>query len=66
MSKREKRAVKIIDAHTVRRGRWIVSRIPGEKYVCSECGGACWYYDYQGVVAKSRYCPNCGARMEGR
>ena len=46
-------------------GEWIPSDIPQEKYVCSVCGGACWYYDYQGEVAKSRYCPNCGAKMKG-
>lgn len=46
-----------------RRGRWIESDIKNEKYVCSVCGGACWYYDYQGEVAKSNYCPNCGASM---
>lgn len=45
-------------------GEWEVSNIPDEKYVCSVCGGACWYYDYQGEVAKSRYCPNCGAKMK--
>ena len=41
----------------MRLGRWIVSHIPGEKYVCSECGGACWYYDYEGVVAKKPALP---------
>lgn len=46
-------------------GEWLQSDIPQEKYVCSVCGGACWYYDYQGEVAKSRFCPNCGARMRG-
>ena len=46
-------------------GEWKPSDIPQEKYVCSVCGGACWYYDYQGDVAKSRYCPNCGAKMKG-
>ena len=46
-------------------GEWITSDIPQEKYVCSLCGGACWYYDCQGDVAKSRYCPNCGAKMKG-
>jgi rubrerythrin len=46
-------------------GEWITSDIPQEKYVCSVCGGACWYYDYQGYVAKSKYCPNCGAKMKG-
>ena len=44
-------------------GQWIASDISKEKYVCSECGGACWYYDHEGDVAKSRYCPNCGAKM---
>lgn len=46
-------------------GEWLTSDIPQEKYVCSICGGACWYYDCQGEVARSRYCPNCGARMKG-
>lgn len=46
-------------------GHWIESNIPNEKYVCSECGGACWYYDFKGEVAKSKYCPNCGTKMEG-
>lgn len=46
-------------------GHWIESNIPNEKYACSECGGACWYYDFKGEVAKSKYCPNCGAKMEG-
>lgn len=45
-------------------GHWIKSNIPNEEHVCSECGGACWYYDYQANVAKSRFCPNCGCRME--
>ena len=46
-------------------GEWVNSDIPQEKYVCSACGGACWYYDFKGDVAKSRFCPNCGARMKG-
>ena len=46
-------------------GEWVASVIPQEKYVCSVCGGACWYYDYKGTVAKSRYCPNCGSKMKG-
>ena len=48
----------------VRYGIWIKSDIPCERFKCSECGGGCWYYDYQGSVAKSRYCPNCGAKMD--
>ena len=45
-------------------GHWIKSNVPNEEYVCSECGGGCWYYDYQADVTKSKYCPNCGAKME--
>ncbi len=45
------------------KAKWIKSEIPGEGYVCSLCGGACWYYDVQKDVAQSRFCPNCGAKM---
>lgn len=44
-------------------GEWIKSDIPCEEYVCSECGGACWYYDVGKTVSRSRCCPNCGAKM---
>ena len=47
-----------------KRGKWIPSEIPCEMYVCSECGGSCWYYDVHKTVSKSAYCPNCGAKME--
>lgn len=47
------------------KGHWINSNIPNEEYVCSECGGANWYYDYQANVTRSKYCPNCGADMKG-
>lgn len=52
------------DVEPVRHGRWETSDIPGEHFKCSECGGGCWYYDYHGDVAKSNYCPNCGAKMD--
>lgn len=45
------------------KGKWLSSTIPCENFVCSECGGACWYYDYQQTLGKSRFCPNCGADM---
>ena len=47
-----------------KRGKWIPSKIPCEMFVCSECGGACWYYDVNKTVSKSSYCPNCGAKMD--
>lgn len=52
------------DVAPVVHGGWEVSDTPCERFKCSECGGGCWYYDYQGDVAKSRYCPNCGAKMD--
>ena len=46
-----------------KKAKWIKSEIQGEEYVCSLCGGACWYYDVQKGVARSKFCPNCGAKM---
>lgn len=52
------------DVAPVRHGHWFESsmsftdgltRLYG--YKCSECSGFC--------VGESRYCPNCGARMDG-
>lgn len=61
--KEQEKAEHTAMAHKPKMGHWIASDISNEKYVCSECGGACWYYDHKGNVAKSRYCPNCGAKM---
>lgn len=52
------------DVAPVVHGHWESSGEPCEKFNCSVCGGASWYYDYHGDVAKSRYCPNCGAKMD--
>ena len=49
---------------TERHAHWIKGKIPYEEYTCSNCGGACWYYDYSGTVCKSKYCPNCGCKMD--
>ncbi len=58
------RDIPAADVSPVVHGRWEVSDTPCERFKCSECGGGCWYYDYQGDVAKSRYCPSCGAKMD--
>lgn len=50
--------------HNYKHAKWIESNIPCERFVCSECGGACWYYDVNKTVSKSSYCPNCGAKMD--
>lgn len=58
------RVGKVIEVVGLRRGHWIKSEFPTEKYCCSVCGAGCWYYDYEGDVARSRYCPQCGAKMD--
>lgn len=44
-------------------GEWKESNIPCEDYICSVCGGANWYYGSNGMGTHSRYCHNCGAKM---
>lgn len=42
----------------VRHGKWITKSTGGEYFdCCSECGHVEW-------DAPSKYCPNCGARMD--
>ena len=36
-----------------------------ENEICTICGGSAWYYDWEQKKSKSRYCPNCGAKMDG-
>jgi len=51
--------------YTQKRGCWEISDVPCEGLKCSVCGGGAWYFDYHGVISRSRYCPNCGAKMDG-
>ena len=57
------RAIPAIDVAPVRHGRWALNKKYGD-YECSECGqGDVKAMDFTNL--KMRYCPNCGARMEG-
>lgn len=49
-----------IEAEPVRYGRWNIRTfdLPREGYYCSECGTVEW--------RTSRFCPYCGAKMEGK
>ena len=51
------------DVQEVRRGRWISNELGGYKwaYYCSECG---WVDGYP-FNDRHRYCPHCGAKMDG-
>lgn len=51
------------DVAPVRHGRWALNKKYGD-YECSECGqGDVKAMDFTNL--KMRYCPNCGARMDG-
>lgn len=52
-----------VDAVPVVHGRWALNKKYGD-YECSECGqGDVKAMDFTNL--KMRYCPNCGAKMDG-
>lgn len=58
-----------IDAEPVRHGQWIPTKERNiwdeftEVLKCSECGKFASHG--RGIVVQHRYCPNCGAKMDG-
>ena len=52
------------DVQEVRHGRWISNDLGGYKwaYYCSECG---WVDGYP-FNDRHKYCPHCGAKMDGK
>ena len=52
------------DVQEVRHGRWISNELGGYKwaYYCSECG---WVDGYP-FNDRHKYCPHCGAKMDGK
>ena len=48
------------DVATVRHGRWVCGDYYDVGDVCSECD-----WDSQMICTSYRYCPNCGAKMDG-
>lgn len=58
-----------VDAEPVRHGEWIITtgKYFGEEVICcSVCGGCKWTLaPYEGLVRSFKYCPNCGAKMDG-
>ena len=57
--------IEALKQEPVKHGKWVESEISNELYNCSNCGGACWSYDYERTIVKSNFCPNCGADMRG-
>ena len=52
------------DVEEIRHGRWISNELGGYKwaYYCSECG----FVDGYPFNDRHKYCPNCGAKMDGK
>lgn len=58
-------SAKAADVAPVRHGRWVVhidSVVAPFKLKCSECD---WFTIDLSIVEKYKYCPNCGAKMDG-
>lgn len=55
-----------IEAEPVKHGKWMLDSDPGEpwRYQCSECGQKT--KDTCMGEPIGNYCPNCGARMDGK
>lgn len=57
------------DVVPVVRGRWkhAATSARSSRFLCSECGGTAYYPVAKNVVPACgyRFCPNCGARMDG-
>ena len=52
------------DVQEIKHGRWISNDLGGYEwaYYCSECG---WVDGYP-FNDRHKYCPNCGAKMDGK
>ena len=55
----------LVDAVEVVHGLWILERTPDGKPYCFHCSVCDDDFHYIGVTTAYRYCPNCGAKMDG-
>lgn len=55
------------DVQEVKRGYWIPERDPDEnnRIQCFHCSVCDDDFHYIGAFVATKYCPNCGARMDG-
>ena len=66
---------KTVDAVEVVHGQNITKQHPVDEFICSECGLVCrdngryvydeWADDWSLYEFEFKYCPNCGAKMDG-
>ena len=54
------------DVQEVKHGEWfLLDECANEGVYCSLCHKKVYKKDYANQKIKSKYCPNCGARMDG-
>lgn len=53
-----------IDAVPVVHGRWILEREPNGKPYCFHCSVCDGDFHHIGIKSATKYCPNCGSRMD--
>lgn len=58
------KALPIVEAAPVRRGRWLLEREPDGKPYCLHCSVCDDDFSNPGIMQGYDYCPNCGAKMD--
>ena len=54
------------DVEEVKHGEWILEREPNGEPYCFHCSVCDDDFHYISIVTKYPYCPNCGAKMDGK
>ena len=55
------------DVEEVKHGEWyLIDECSNEGVYCSVCHKKVYKMCYGNVKVKSKYCPNCGAKMKGK
>lgn len=54
------------DVVEVRHGEWVLEREPNGKPYCFHCSACDGDFHHIGIKTATDYCPNCGAKMDGK
>lgn len=62
----DRKEISEVDIKQVKHGEWfLLDECANEGVYCSVCHKKVYKTDYANQKIKSKYCPNCGARMDG-
>lgn len=56
--------LEIVDAVPVVYGQWILEREPNGRPYCFHCSVCDGDFHHIGIKSATKYCPNCGAKMD--